>query len=68
MNIKNSIRKIKKRFIGGFGLILLSERYCWQIALASKFPGDESAATAQLAAMRTQAKLPPGRASVLPSR
>ena len=38
------------------------------IALASKFPDDESAATAQLAAMRTQAKLPPGRASVLPSR
>ena len=30
------------------------------IALASKFPDDESAATAQLAAMRTQAKLPQG--------
>jgi len=30
MNIKSSIRKIKKRFVGGFGLILLSERYCWQ--------------------------------------
>ena len=38
------------------------------IALASKFPGDESVATAQLAGMRTQAKLPPERASVLPSR
>ena len=39
------------------------------IALAaSKFPGDESGATAQHAAMRTQAKLPQGRASVLPTR
>jgi len=38
------------------------------IALASKFPGDESVATAQLAGMRTQAKFPPERASVLPSR
>ena len=35
---------------------------------ASKFPGDESVAAAQLAGMRTQAKLPPERASVLPSR
>jgi hypothetical protein len=38
------------------------------IALASKFPGDESGATAQHVAMGTQAKLPQGRASVLPSR
>src|SRR5215510_7740130 len=37
------------------------------IALASKFPGDESGATAQ-SAMRTQAKLPPERAPVSPSR
>ena len=37
------------------------------IALASKFPSDE-VATAQLAGMRTQAKLPLERASVLPSR
>ena len=39
------------------------------IALAaSKFPGDESGATAQHAGMHTQAKLSPERASVLPSR
>ena len=30
MNIKSSIRKIKKRFVAGIGLILLLERYCWQ--------------------------------------
>ena len=38
------------------------------IALALKVPGDQSGATAQHAAIRTQAKLPPERASVLPSR
>ena len=38
------------------------------IALALKVPGDQSGATAQHAAMRTQAKLPPERTSVLPSR
>ena len=38
------------------------------IALALKLPGDQSGATAQNAAMRTQAKLPPERTSVLPSR
>jgi hypothetical protein len=38
------------------------------IALASKFPGDESGATAQSATMHTQAQLPSERASVLPSR
>ena len=38
------------------------------ITLASKSPGDKSEATAQNAAVRTQAKLPPERASVLPSR
>jgi hypothetical protein len=37
------------------------------LALASK-PGDESGAAAQSATMHTQAKLPPERASVLPSR
>jgi hypothetical protein len=29
-DIKSSIRKIKKRFVGGFGPIPLSERYCCQ--------------------------------------
>ena len=38
------------------------------IALASNFSGAESAATAQNATIHTQAKLPPERASVLPSR
>jgi hypothetical protein len=38
------------------------------IALASKFPGDELGATTQNATMSAQAKLPPERASVLPSR
>jgi hypothetical protein len=38
------------------------------IALASKNPGAESAAAAQNATIHTQAKLPPERASVLPSR
>jgi hypothetical protein len=38
------------------------------IALASKFPGDESGATAQSATMHTPAQLPSERASVLPSR
>ena len=38
------------------------------IALASKSPGDKSGATAQNATTHTQAKLPQGRASVLPSR
>ena len=38
------------------------------IAIAIKVPGDESGATAQHATVRTQAKLPQGRASVLPSR
>jgi hypothetical protein len=38
------------------------------IALASKSPGDKSGATAQNATAHTQAKLPQGRASVLPSR
>src|SRR5262249_38902952 len=33
MNIKSSIRRIKKRFVAGFGLILLLERYCWQECL-----------------------------------
>jgi hypothetical protein len=37
------------------------------LVLASK-PGDKSGATAQSATMHTQAKLPPVRASVLPSR
>ena len=37
------------------------------IALALKLPGDQSGATAQHAT-HTQAKLPPERASVLPSR
>jgi hypothetical protein len=37
------------------------------LALASK-PGDESGAAAQSATMHTQAKLPPERATVLPSR
>jgi hypothetical protein len=46
------------------GLILLTGL----IALASKFSGAESAATAQNATIHTQAKLPPERASVLPSR
>ena len=30
MSIKSSILKIKKRFVAGFGLIPLLERYCWQ--------------------------------------
>ena len=38
------------------------------IALASKFPSDESGATAQNGTMRTQAELPPERGSLLPSR
>jgi hypothetical protein len=38
------------------------------IALVSKFPGDESTATAQNAPVRSQGKLPPERGSVLPSR
>jgi hypothetical protein len=38
------------------------------IALASKSPGDKSGATAQNATTHTQAKLPQGLASVLPSR
>jgi len=38
------------------------------IALASKFTGDESGATAQNATMRTQAKLPPEHGSGLRSR
>jgi hypothetical protein len=38
------------------------------IALAVKVPDDQSGATAQHAASRTQAKLPQERASVLPSR
>jgi hypothetical protein len=48
------------------GAILLSGL----IVLASKSPGDKSEATAQNATMHTQAKLklPPERASVLPSR
>src|SRR5262249_56247362 len=48
------------------GAILLSGL----IVLASKSPGDKSGATAQNATMHTQAKLklPPKRASVLPSR
>ena len=66
MSIKSSIRKIKKRFDAGFGLTQLSE-LTGLIALASKFPGDESGATAQ-SVMRTQAKLPPERAPVSPSR
>jgi hypothetical protein len=37
------------------------------IVLAVKLPGDHSGATAQHA-MRTQANLPPERASALPSR
>jgi hypothetical protein len=37
------------------------------LVLTSK-PSDESGATAQSATMHTQAKLPPVRASVLPSR
>jgi hypothetical protein len=37
------------------------------LVLASK-PGDESGAAAQSATMHTQAKLPPERAPVLPSR
>ena len=37
------------------------------IALALKLPGDQSGATAQHAT-RTQANLPPERASALPSR
>jgi hypothetical protein len=37
------------------------------IALVSKFPGDESGATAQHAT-RTQSSLPPERTSALPSR
>ena len=52
MSIKSSIRKIKKRFVAGFGLMLLSERLLTGlIALASKFLGDESGATAQNATM-----------------
>jgi hypothetical protein len=56
MTIKGSIRKIKKRFVAGFGLTLLSERLLLTglIVLTSKFPDDESASTAQ----HTQAKLP----------
>jgi len=46
------------------GAILLSGL----IVLASKSPGDKSEATAQNATMHTQAKLPPERASMLPSR
>ena len=38
------------------------------IAIAIKVPGDQSGATAQQATMRTQTKLPPERASVLPGR
>ena len=44
------------------GVILLAGL----IALALKLPGDQSGATQH--ATRTQAKLPPERASVLPSR
>ena len=46
------------------GAILLSGL----IVLACKSSGDRSEATAQNATMHTQAKLPPERASVLPSR
>jgi UDP-N-acetylglucosamine:LPS N-acetylglucosamine transferase len=63
MNIKSSIRKIKKRFVGGFGPMLSGLS-----VLASKSPGDKSEATAQNATMHTQAKLSPERASMLPSR
>jgi hypothetical protein len=58
MSIKSSIRKIKKRFGDWLwvnavvGAILLTGL----IALAS-FPGKESEATAQNAAMHAQAKL-----------
>jgi len=45
------------------GVILLAG----VIALALKLPGDQSGATTQRA-MRTQAHLPPERASALPSR
>ena len=38
------------------------------IALALKLPGDQSGVTAQHAATHTQPKLPPERASALPSR
>jgi hypothetical protein len=38
------------------------------IVLVSKFPGDESGATAQSAATHTRPQLPSERASVLPSR
>ena len=69
MNIKSSIRKIKKRFVRFLwantvvGAILLAG----VIALALKLPGDQSGATAQHAT-RTQANLPPERTAALPSR
>ena len=38
------------------------------ITLATKFPGEESGATAQIATTHTHANLPLERTSVLPSR
>ena len=60
-------QKVLRRWLWGnaiVGAILLSGL----IVLASKSPGDKSEATAQNATMHTQAKLPPERASMLPSR
>ena len=60
-------RKVFRRWLwiyAVYGAIFLTGL----IALALKVPGDQSGATAQHAAIRTQAKLPPERASVLPSR
>ena len=60
-------QKVLRRWLWGnaiVGATLLAAL----IVLATKVPGDKSEATAQNATMHTQAKLPPERASVLPSR
>ena len=62
MSIKGSIRRIKKRFVAGFGLnaVVGAVLLTGLIALASNFPGDESEAIAQ--------NVPPEHGSVLLSR
>ena len=60
-------QKVLRRWLWGnaiVGAILLAAL----IVLATKVPGDKSEETAANATMHTQAKLPPERASMLPSR
>ena len=58
MSIKSSIRKIKKRFVAGFGLNAVVGAILLTGLIAVALQGDESRATAQNATMHTQAKLP----------